>query len=271
MTKLLSSTFLFLFSLSICKAQYNHEFGSTDECYRKTFKVVAWVLTDTMNLTIPLTQGVLQTAIDGANSEFEDICVDFQLCEYNVLPNHRQDTIIRGIHDEEIAALYRKKNVINMYFATTIVDTAMVELPCGYTSRGTDTIPNDTNLRDAIFFGKACVNPRSMSVLLGTYFGLFPTFHDANGVELEDGSNCATSGDLICDTKADYVEGVNGRIENCMIDRRDQTQQPETGLTYEPPMCNIMSFYNVGCDSYFTRGQLNRMLSIMKTGRSYLW
>ena len=56
-----------------------------------------------------------------------------------------------------------------------------------------------------------------------------------------------------------------------MIDRRDQTQQTETGLTYEPPTCNIMSFYTVGCDPYFTRGQLNRMLSIMKTGRSYLW
>lgn len=271
MKRLITLTFLVLFSTSICKAQYNENFGSTDECYGKTFSIAAWVLTDTANSALPFTQPTLQSAIDAANLDFAEICVDFQICEYTELPNHRQDTITRGIHDEEIAALYRKKNVINMYFATTIIDTAMVELPCGYTNRGVDTVASDTNLRDAIFFSKLCVAPRSMSVLLGTYFGLFPTFHDGNGVELVDGSNCATSGDLICDTRADYVEGSNNRIENCMIDRRDQIQQTETGLTYEPPTCNIMSFYTVGCDPYFTRGQLNRMLNLMKTGRSYLW
>ncbi len=267
MTKLLSSTFLILFSLSICKAQYNHEFGSTDECYRKTFTVVAWVLTDTMNLTLPLTQGQVEQAIAEVNGMFSDICVDFKLCEYNVLPNHRQDTILKGTHDEEIAALYRKKNVINLYFVTEIVDTDPVPGPCGYAPFGTTTIPPDTNQRDAIFLKKPCFDARVLAHELGHYFGLYHTFETiANGTESATGNDCATTGDLICDTQAD----PNGQ-NDALCHFSPQFQQPSSGLIYEPPVCNIMSYYNPSCSQFFTRGQLNRMLSIMKTGRSYLW
>ena len=89
-----------------------------------------------------------------------------------------------------------------------------------------------------------------------------------------DGSNCATAGDLICDTPADEPSGSNGEEKNCQIVMNHQSQQTETGLTYEVPICNLMSKYlGRDCESEmrFTREQFNRMLYIMKTGRKYLW
>jgi hypothetical protein len=137
---------------------------------------------------------------------------------------------------------------------------------------GSIAASSDTNLRDAIFLPKAQISPRSLSHLLGSFFGLFPTHETlANGIELVDGSNCEIAGDLICDTPADELGGSNGRIGNCQIIMDDQKQQVETSLTYEVPLCNLMSTYTSSCDMQFTREQFNRMLLIMKTGRSYLW
>ena len=267
MAKLISFIFLTVFSVKISSAQYNHDFGSVDECYGKTFTVVAWELTDTMNTTSPLTRGQDEGAISSVNNLFSEICVDFQLCDYVELPNHRQDTMVKGIRDEEIAALYRKKNVINLYFSSLIVDPTGEAGPCGYAPLGTTSIPTDTNMRDAIILQKDCFRWQVLAHELGHYFGLYHTFEATDfGVELADGSNCATAGDLLCDTQAD-ANGTNDGLCHLF----PQTTQPETGLVYEPPVCNIMSYYSPDCTVEFTRGQYNRMLSIMKTGRSYLW
>ena len=274
MTKRISIfiSILTLLCFKISSAQYNSDFGSSNQCYGKTFSVVAWVLTDTFDLALPATQTSVENALIGASEEFADLCVDFKLCSYTEVPNHRQDELVRGIHDEEIAALYRKKNVINLYLASNVSDNAPVPVAFGYTTLGTLEAQPDTNLRDAIFLPKGQISARSLSHLLGAFFGLYPTHETiANGVELADGSNCATAGDLICDTPADEPGGSSGEVKNCQIIMDDQSQQPETGLTYEVPICNLMSTYTPSCDMHFTREQFNRMLLIMKTGRSYLW
>ena len=96
---------------------------------------------------------------------------------------------------------------------------------------------------------------------------MYHTFETtAFGPESADGSNCSTAGDLVCDTQAD-PNGLNDG--QCHLS--PQSVDGTTGLYYEPPVCNIMSYYNPTCDQVFTRGQLDRMLMIMKTGRSYLW
>jgi hypothetical protein len=267
MNKFALLIFITLFGFVYSNAQYNKEFGSTDECYGKTFTLVAWVLTDTTNEYSPLTESQVASAIETVNSKFSGICVDFKLCEFNVLPNHRQDKLTKGVHDEEIAALYRKKNVINLYFAKEIENKDPTPGPCGYAPMGSILTPSDTNLRDAIFFQKDCFSSGVLAHELGHYFGLYHTFETtAFGAESADGSNCSTTGDLVCDTQADPKGSIDSE---CHLDPEPVDLVP--GLYYEPPVCNIMSYYNPTCDQFFTRGQLDRMLMIMKTGRSYLW
>jgi hypothetical protein len=251
MTKFISLIFLVLFTTKICCSQYNENFGSTEECYGKTFSIAAWVLTDTTNSIAPLDLSQVLVAIDSLNQKFKSICVDFKLCSFDTLSNHRQDTIEKGLHDEEIAAMYRKKNVINLYFATEIINPSPGANPAGYAPLGSTTIPDDDNQRDAIFLKKSEFSPSVLLHEIGHYFGLYHTFESvANGEEFADGSNCATAG--------------------CHLD--PQVKDPQTNLMFEPPVCNIMSYYNnQPCNYHFSRGQLDRMLSIMKTGRSYLW
>ena len=103
--------------------------------------------------------------------------------------------------------------------------------------------------------------------MIGHYFGLYTTHETQFGAELVDGSNCETTGDLMCDTDADPQ---GGSIGNCtMIDPTDS--QDANGQFYTPPTCNIMGWYTNTCDKKFTVDQYNRMLEIMKTGRKYLW
>jgi hypothetical protein len=92
----------------------------------------------------------------------------------------------------------------------------------------------------------------------GHYFGLLHTFDTQNGVETVNGDNCATAGDMICDTPADpgpmYAVYVNQ--STCeMADFRE----PVTGLMYRPMINNFMSYYKP-CylrAYYFTQGQLD--------------
>ena len=267
MNKFKLLTFITFIGFVSSNAQYNQEFGSTDECYGKTFSLVAWVLTDTANLHDPITESQILLEIETLNNKFSEICVDFKLCQFNVLPNHRQDKIIKGIHDEEIAALYRKKNVINLYFAKEIENDDPDPGPCGYAPMGSMTTPKDTNLRDAIFLQKECFDSDILAHELGHYFGLYNTFETSSfGPESADGSNCSTAGDLVCDTKADPKGSVDSEchLSPAKFDH-------SSGVYFEPPVCNIMSSYSPSCEQFFTRGQMNRMLMIMKTGRSYLW
>lgn len=256
---------ILFFATTFVKGQTHRDFGSVNDCYGKTFTVVAWVLTDTAGQT-NFSQAQLQTAIDSVNNLFSGICVNFNLCEYNELPNHRQDTIVEGIHDLEIATLYRKKNVINLYFATEVIKLTPPTAPCGYAPLGSNVAPQESPLRDAIILKKACFEEGVLAHELGHYFGLYHTFEAQFGTENPNGSNCATTGDLICDTEADPNGSTNAPACHIGTDQSDIN-----GTWYTPPVCNIMSYYNPTCRQTFTTGQLNRMLDIMKTGRNYLW
>lgn len=268
MVKKISSVILLVLLGLSAKSQNSVGFNSVNECYGKTFSIVAWVLTDTAG-NANFDEATLQEALNSANSNFGNICVDFKLCEFNVLPNHAQDTIYKGGDDSEITQMYRRKNVINLYFFTDIIDTLPgTPSPCGFAPLGSFTAPQDNPMRDAIFLEKACFDDGVFMHEIGHYFGLYHTWEvDENGRELNDGSNCSTAGDLICDTDADpYPTGSVG--SNCTYTGPvDNT----TDLYFTPPVCNIMTYWTSPCDQSFTVGQYNRMLSIMKTGRRYLW
>ncbi|SEP84875.1 Por secretion system C-terminal sorting domain-containing protein [Hyunsoonleella jejuensis] len=91
----------------------------------------------------------------------------------------------------------------------------------------------------------------------GHFLTLAHTFDTSAGVELVNGSNCATAGDKICDTPAD--PGVGGiTITNCV--NASNTTDPNGDL-YNPPVANIMSYYGGFCGFEFTPGQYSAMIA----------
>ena len=81
---------------------------------------------------------------------------------------------------------------------------------------------------------------------LGHCLNLLHTHETARGIENISGSNCATSGDLICDTPADPRLGTNNVNANC---------QYFGGNGYNPLTNNIMSYSRGHCRDEFTSGQ----------------
>mgnify|MGYP000170984430 CR=1 FL=1 len=92
---------------------------------------------------------------------------------------------------------------------------------------------------------------------MGHCLGLLHTFETAAGTECPDGSNCATAGDLVCDTPADYAGSENNN-SGC-VHTGTQTINCNGGtFSYNPPTTNIMSYW-AGCYAQFTAGQAARM------------
>lgn len=256
---------LFTSSLVMFSQGNGTTFKSINKCYEKTYSVSVHIMEDTLG-ELNISDADIQAGIELANVHFSKICASFNICSTYVHPNVRNDKIIQGIEDKEIAAMYDVPNTINIYYGISVISGTTQT--CGFAPRGTMDVPKKTSDRDAIFISKTCAPTKSLTHVLGIYFGLFQTFESAaNGAELVDGSNCATAGDLICDTPADPSPAtvVDG---NCDL---DPAATDANGDYYTPDACNIMSFYSSCKNIYFTTGQYDRMLEIMENGRNYLW
>jgi Pregnancy-associated plasma protein-A len=92
----------------------------------------------------------------------------------------------------------------------------------------------------------------------GHYFGLLHTFDTQYGIENANGSNCATTGDRICDTPADPGPAYSVYVNPSNCDMADYFQ-PGTRVMYRPMINNFMSYYKpCYLKPYrFTQGQLD--------------
>jgi hypothetical protein len=248
---------------SVLKAQDHKNIPGVNDCIGKNFSVVAWVLHDTIGQA-NMTQTDVQTAIDDLNGPFADICVSFNLCQYNELPNARQSKTRQDIEDKEIATIHQVKNVINIYFVEEVIADASQTI-----AQQGDTILPDLNdpLTNAIFIPKgSATDGATIMYALGRYFGL--NYTHFGGDELADASNCATAGDKICDTPAD----PGGSSTNCHLYYHPTSPSLDAnGHYYVPDVCNFMSWYTPSCRSSFTNEQYNVMSEVILKGRNYLW
>lgn len=154
---------------------------------------------------------------------------------------------------------------LNIYFVNAISQGVAGPYYCGYSK-----YPGDG---ERIVFSRGCYGYDQTSVLmhlLGQYFSLYPTHGPDNGImtaELVDGSNCATTGDEICDTPADPRLNRSGAMSACnyvgtLTDANTQLYTPDTG--------NFMSYASGNCRDHFSPMQNARMHYSATTDRAYL-
>jgi len=92
---------------------------------------------------------------------------------------------------------------------------------------------------------------------VGHYLDLFHTFETGFGQECASGANCATAGDLVCDTPTDETQGVP--FTTCQFFRPPPYPGPCPGdPLYTPDLGNIMSNHAPNCRDHLTQGQKDR-------------
>ncbi|MEM1121207.1 MAG: T9SS type A sorting domain-containing protein [Bacteroidota bacterium] len=155
--------------------------------------------------------------------------------------------------EREIHNSNRVPNTINIYYLDEIGDQQLSQF-----AGGISTFPWDGDLSTRfIIMQKASSNGNGgiLAHELGHFFGLWHTHTPFNGLELVDRSNCASAGDLVCDTPADPnlgATGTNGcNYEGNFVD--------PNGDAYNPDPSNIMSYAPNFCLRRFSGGQNDRM------------
>lgn len=227
-------------------------------CIDKKFSVVVHIVKDSLHKA-NVSESTIIAAIAGASQQFAPICVSFQVCEIRYIDNYAYDDIDMNKDFPEMQHQYNLKNRINIYYVQSFTGGGAA---AGFASLG--GITNMDSLGICIKKGSAS-SAGVMAHEMGHYWGLYHTFEKAaNGPELANGSNCATSGDLVCDTPADPYDPAVGadayreKAPSCLFTYMGKDANNQY---YDPHTSNIMNYYECPC-SGFTDGQFQRMVSI---------
>ena len=255
------------------QAQQLHHANQDLPCINKNYNLLAHVAVDSTNRLPLYSMEVLDTMVMKLNEFFRPICVSFSLCEYNVLENDyslgRVVTQPIGKDQQflELKNRFSLRRRINIFFLDYIRNEY-----CGASTFKGILTESGAN----IYIETTCIDNLEGQVAhhLGHTFGLMNTY-DRNTIELVDGSNCATTGDLICDTPADPYD--QSTFENATPEELELIAQglldtafystscefvygirDPNGEYYQPDMGNIMSHYPCKCG--FTQDQFRLMV-----------
>jgi hypothetical protein len=259
---------LFLLAVLFClhsKAQMAKNIVDINGCPNKTISLSIHVVLDTNGMALT-TPAAVQISVDQMNVAFDPMCLQFKICKYDTVYESLYNLKTGQSYIEELTTKYNVHNTINVYYSNTVTPLwGSLDGSYGLAASANDpTRMSDTLLRDFMILNYSDIT--AITHEMGHFFGLYDTFDTQFGAEFANGTNCATTGDLMCDTEADPNNSSDG---NCHIVNRNLTDS--NGDFYTPPICNHMGRYSTGCAKSFTPEQFNRMLMILKTKRNYLW
>lgn len=230
----------------------------------RVFRVQAHIIQDTLGNSL-VDVSAIQEAFDNLNKSFIGSGLYFELArEINVANSPLLLHEMRSDRDKEdlVTQNINIPGQINIYFVKTATPLL------GYTPVLQDRFEDYEHISlNKMFIASKAVNQNAtIAHEFGHFFSLQHTFGinnlEASTNELPDGSNCATSGDFICDTPAD----PSGQIDCCNCSYTGLIGQ--STLDYKPLVNNFMSYYKWCCRNAFTPGQLQAM---RKAGIHYRW
>ncbi|MCB9199000.1 MAG: hypothetical protein H6596_00770 [Flavobacteriales bacterium] len=209
-----------------------------------------------------LTSSELNLAMADLNAAYQGSGFQFFLCgPINFIDNDLLYDL--DLSFEALLGGFEEANVINVFFPNIVTSN-------GNSICGKANFPPQSNCNcdRVIVQGSSCaLNGSTFAHEVGHYLFLFHTHEDFFGEELVNGSNCPSTGDLLCDTPADPTLS-NGNVNTACVYTGNATDS--NGDTYSPDTDNFMSYSRKECRTAFTSDQLDRMDWAYQTYRSYL-
>ncbi len=226
----------------------------------RTLQITVHIAEDSLG-NIGYNEANLPLVIDLLNTLWAPIGISFQICEIRYMENFQFNNFLDTEHLDDMLAMYYQQHTINMYLVTSVEVAGIGEV------NGFAALPGGPDIM-VIDKQRATAGFMTVPHEMGHFFGLIHTFETNLGVELVNGSNCETTGDLVCDTEADASDNpAHAPLPQCHYTGGPATDA--NGEFYVPPTNNIMSYY--ACRCRFTPQQYNRMLEQYLQFRSYLW
>lgn len=200
-------------------------------------------------------------ALDRMNEYYIDASIHFYQCGgIDLIDN----TTYFDYNKNQMYALdvaYSQANVANIYIASSVASGSGSSI-CGHAQ-----FPGGL---DFIMVSVSCMNNGStLAHEMGHYLGLYHTHTSSFGDEAVNGSDCATEGDLICDTPADPTLSGGNNFENdgCYY---YGTATDENGDSYVPAVSNLLSYTSKVCRYKLTEEQTTKLLWTLQNERAYL-
>lgn len=209
-----------------------------------------------------LTVSQLNDAIAAMNAYYSNAFLEFFLCEdINYIDDSNFYDYSAG-QEDELTVPNNVDNVINIYFTNSVTSSNGSGL-CGYAY-----FPGGP---EVILMANQCTtNGSTLSHEMGHFFALSHTHGNTNGqltAELVDGSNCASTGDFLCDTPADPQLSYSKVNSSCIY---TANEFDANGQIFTPNTRNIMSYSRQSCRNELSPQQYARIYATYQTSRSVM-
>ncbi len=202
----------------------------------------------------------LNKALNQANTYFININIQFYFCGTVNYINNSAFFDFNTADEGTLCAANDVPNALNLYFPNTIQFGSLAVSGYAY-------MPSTLSVSNRVFVQASnATDTRTLVHELGHYFNLLHTFQNSTASNLTEreyvtrdplqGANCATTGDLLCDTPADPFGRDSLSLFGCSF---QGTARDPQGNLYNPSLSNIMSYYPITCGNVFTNGQYTRM------------
>ena len=211
-----------------------------------------------------LSESDLMDALDIVNNFYANAGLNFFLCEgINYIDNTNLYNF-SSAEEVSMTSAHGVDNAVNIYFANSV--TSNGNSVCGYAY-----LPFGNNPRETIMMVNSCTtNGATLTHEIGHFFGLLHTHGPSNTTltdELVDGSNCSSSGDLVCDTPADPQLSNSNVTNDCTYIPLIRDANKEL---FAPNPRNIMSYSRSSCRTELSPQQYARVNAFSQTGRGNL-
>lgn len=222
-------------------------------CIQRTFHPHVFIVRDSFTNPI-ISNQELTTYFEKLNQAFAPICIDFKPCQIDFLDDYSFESITDDKEIESLVSRKQKKRRINIYFTGSVFDEEI------------NSFSTFNGIRDTL--GATLIVPKTGRGLIhemGHTFGLLHVFETEFGLEKADQSNCATAGDLICDTPAMPEIKIKNNICAYESDQKDPV-----GAYYKPEIGNYMTHYFCA-HCFFSREQYIRMAENYLSSPFNMW